>query len=96
MLLLVFSITTSLGFGENGITFLFLRAKFGWTLQNYTLFSSVVTGFSIFGVTFGIYFLHKRLSVTESVLMLMGLLSSLNGCLLQGLATNSYYIYVGK
>lgn len=86
----------SLMMGEQGLTYLFLREKFGWTLEKYTMYNSALSAVGIFGVFLSIYILHKLLSVTESVLILMGLINGLNGSLLQGLATKDVHIYIGK
>lgn len=82
--------------GDSAVTFLFLRSKFGWTLRKYTLFSSVHNVLWILGTVVGVYLLHKLLVVTESVLVLMGLLSMLNSVLLQGLAKDDWAIYACK
>lgn len=81
---------------EGGSLYLYLRLKFGWTLKQYTLFSSVRDLASIFGTVLGIYVLHKILKVNEIVLILMGLISCFNGALVLGLASTTMHIYFGK
>lgn len=80
---------------EGGSLYLYLRLKFEWTLKEYTLFTSVRDVASIGGTIFGVYMLHKKLKVDESILILMGLISCLDGTLVQGLASTSMHIYFG-
>lgn len=82
--------------GDGAVTFLFLRSKFDWSLTQYQLYSSVSNILWIVGTVLGTYFLHKFLQVTESVLVLMGILCMLNSMLLQGLATKNWHIYACK
>lgn len=90
------SIVMSLLGGDGGITFLYFRAKFGWTLTKFTLYSSGMSVVSFIGNILGTFFLHKYLAVTESVLIFMSLLTTLDGHLIQGLAKNDNHLYVGK
>ncbi|CAH0551578.1 unnamed protein product [Brassicogethes aeneus] len=79
--------------GDASITFLYLRDKMQWSLKQYTIFSSIGTVIFIVGTVFGIYILHTLLNITESVLVLCGFLSFMNGHLIQGLATKDWHIY---
>lgn len=82
--------------GDGSVVFLYLREKFQWTLEHYTLFNSAGNTVWILGTIFGIYFLHKLLNITESVLILVGFLSMCNGHLIAGFATQDWHIYMGK
>lgn len=82
--------------GESAVTFLFLRSKFDWSLTQFQLYSSASNVLWIVGTIVGTYVLHKFLHVTESVLVLMGILCMLNGMLMQGLATKTWHIYACK
>ncbi|KAK9877563.1 hypothetical protein WA026_018666 [Henosepilachna vigintioctopunctata] len=80
---------------EGGCIYLFLRLKFGWSLRKYTIFSSVKDVLYVVGTFLSIYGLHKILKVEESIVILMGLISCINGSLVQGLATTDTHIYFG-
>lgn len=82
--------------GDIAVTFLFLRSKFGWTLEKYTLFSSVSNLIWIACTMLGVYLLQHLLKVIDSVLVLMGFLSMLNGTLLQAVAKNDWPLYMCK
>lgn len=96
LLMTIFSIFSALAGGDGNIMFLYLREKFGWTLNIFTLYNSYMSVISLFSNILGTLLLHKLLGVTESVLILMGLISSLDGHLMQGLATKNWHIYAGK
>ncbi|XP_049818956.1 proton-coupled folate transporter isoform X2 [Aethina tumida] len=82
--------------GDGSVVFLYLREKFQWTLEHYTLFNSAGNTVWILGTIFGIYFLHKLLNITESVLILVGFLSMCNGHLIAGFATQDWHIYMAS
>lgn len=96
LLMVASSVVTVLTLGDSGVMFLYMRERFGWTLTKFTLYNSAMSVLSILGNIIGTFLLHKYLSVTESVLIMMGLLSAIDGHLLQGLATKDWHIYVGK
>lgn len=96
LLMTLFSIFAVLASGDGGITFLYLREKFGWTLTKFTLYNSAMSVISLLSTVIGTLVLHKYLAVTESVLILMGLISATDGHLMQGLATKNWHIYAGK
>ncbi|CAH1110894.1 unnamed protein product [Psylliodes chrysocephalus] len=75
-------------------TFLFLTSKFTWTLTEYTWYTSISSIFFMIGGIFGTLIIHKYLKTTESVAVLMGFMSEMNGFLVRGLATRSRDIYL--
>ncbi|VEN61032.1 unnamed protein product [Callosobruchus maculatus] len=77
----------------SGLTFQYLREKFGWTMTRYSVFISVESLVSMIGSFLNTYFLHTVLKVTESVLVLVGCVSLLNASLLMALATSNAVIY---
>ncbi|CAH1116536.1 unnamed protein product [Phaedon cochleariae] len=79
--------------GDGAVLILFLRGKLHWTLKQYTLYNSASNVAWILGTVIGTYFFEKLLKVTASVIILMGLLSVLNGALLLGWATTDYHVY---
>jgi PCFT/HCP family folate transporter-like MFS transporter 1/3 len=79
--------------GNSAVIFLFLREKFHWSLQTYTLFSAAGSVTSVFGTLIGLYFLHKLMKIPETVLILVAFISSLNGALVLGWAENNTSVY---
>lgn len=80
---------------DAGTLFLYLRSRFLWSLERYTIYSAAVGAYSILGTIFVVYVLHKVLEIPETVLILVGFLSVLDSSLMIGLATNSMHIYGG-
>lgn len=78
------------------LLFLFVRRKLQWSLQKYTFFTSATSVIWIFGTFLCVYILHKKLKVPESVLLLLGFLSFLNGSLLYAFASKDWHMYFGK
>ncbi|KAL3288491.1 hypothetical protein HHI36_002933 [Cryptolaemus montrouzieri] len=98
LILLCLTITSLFIFAvmsEGSCVYMFLRLKFGWTLRQYTFFTSVRDVLSILGTFIGIYGLHKVLKVDETIVILMGLISCMNGTLVLGLASTNAHIYFG-
>ncbi|CAH1110893.1 unnamed protein product [Psylliodes chrysocephalus] len=98
---IIFLITTMLtlfmlGLGSGSKTFLFLTSKFSWTLTEYTWYTGVSSIFFMIGGIFGTLIIHKYLKITESIVVLMGFMSEVNGFLIRGLATRSRDIYLCK
>ncbi|XP_066249962.1 probable peptidoglycan muropeptide transporter SLC46 [Euwallacea similis] len=79
--------------GRNSVNFLFLRAKFQWTLQKYTWFSSGASILWITSTMMVVYVLHHKLHVTESKLVLSGFVSLAIGAVIEGLARVDWLIY---
>ncbi|XP_074036640.1 probable peptidoglycan muropeptide transporter SLC46 isoform X2 [Leptinotarsa decemlineata] len=81
--------------GEGSLMFPYLREKLHWTLTMFNIYSSVSTVIGIFTILVVIGILHKWMKVRESILILIGTLSRLTGCVVDGLATESIHIYIG-
>ncbi|KAF2896623.1 hypothetical protein ILUMI_09551 [Ignelater luminosus] len=73
--------------------FLYVRAKFHWSLETYTTYSSINTVTTSLGSVIGIYFLHKLLKINEPFVILIGFISFIGGSILCGLATKEWHIY---
>lgn len=67
-----------------------------WSLEKYTFFSAATGVYTILATIFIVYVLHKFLNISESILILFGLISLLNSSLMTGVATNDTHIYAGK
>lgn len=94
--LILISIISAFIDREASMLYLFVRRKFQWSLRKYTLFTSCVSVISMLGTIFSTYVLNKKLKIPEATLMLIGLFALLNGSVLYGLASNDWYMYVGK
>lgn len=77
------------------VLFLYLRRAFSWSLERFTIFQAVSQAFWIIGTILLVHVLHKLLDIPETVTMLIGLLSLLDGYLMLGLAKKSWHVYAG-
>jgi len=81
-------------YGDIGVIFLYLRRKFHWTLEKYTLYSSINNATGIAGALIGVFLLHKVLHIREAIVILLGFISTFCCALFQGLGTRNWHIYV--
>lgn len=81
--------------GEGSIIFLYLREKFQWSLEKYTLYSAFHNIAWIIGTMFGVFILQKVLRIPETILIFVGFVSMFNGALMIGLANTDWSIYGG-
>ncbi|KAJ3648217.1 hypothetical protein Zmor_020037 [Zophobas morio] len=91
--ILMITLSTITVTGGGSVMFLFLREQFHWSLQKYTLFAAAGSVCQILGTISAVYVLHKVLKIPETVLILVALLSSLNGALMMGLAHSYWTVY---
>lgn len=96
LLLILALIFSSFITNESSMLFLFVRGKFQWSLRKYTLFTTCTSVIGMVGTVFSTYVLNKVLKIPETVLMLVGLLSMLDGSLLYALASTDWHMYAGK
>lgn len=81
---------------DSTVQFLYLRRAFSWSLEKYTIFQAISQALWVIGTIIAVHGLHKLLGVPETVLMVVGFLSILDGYLLYGLASKSWHIYAGE
>lgn len=81
---------------DAGTLFLYLRSRFLWPLEQFTIYSAIVGVYGIICTIFVVYVLHKMLNIPETILILVGLISILNSSLMIGLSSNSTHIYAGN
>ncbi|XP_044264004.1 tetracycline resistance protein, class C-like isoform X2 [Tribolium madens] len=79
--------------GDGALIFLFLREKFHWSLEQYTLFSAAHSLTWVLGTAVGIYLLHKLLKIPETIMIVIGFISMFIGAVVMGLAIYSWQIY---
>lgn len=86
---------TAFVWNDSSIMFLYVRERFNWSLEKYTLFSSIEMCIYICGTLLTVYVLHKIVHIPETVLLLIACISLLNGSLLFALARHDRIIYLG-
>lgn len=82
--------------GNGAVVYLYLREKFQWTLEKYTLYNALHSITWIFGTIIGVYVIHKLLKIPESIMILVGFISLLNGTIVIAIARRDLDIYLGK
>ncbi|XP_076269606.1 putative peptidoglycan muropeptide transporter SLC46 isoform X1 [Rhynchophorus ferrugineus] len=80
--------------GGGAMMFYFLRAKFHWTLIQFTWFSSATSILGIAGTFLVIYVLHTLLKIRESLIIFTGTIFSVASLILTGLANKDWHIYL--
>lgn len=80
---------------NNSVIFLYLRKRFAWSLEQFTVFKTTHLSLWIVGTMFVVGVLHKALRISETTLLLVGFMSMLNGALMFGLASSGWHIYAG-
>lgn len=81
--------------GESSVYYLFTREKFGWNLQQYTLFSSFSISLSIVGVL-SMAFIFKTLKARDALMSMISFAFACIKSLFTLFAVNIWYMYVGK
>lgn len=81
---------------DDGVIFLYVREKFHWSLKVFTFFSSINNVAWIIGSIIGAYVLNKLLHISETAVMLLGLVSCSSSAILLGLAITNWEVYTGK
>lgn len=81
---------------NNSVLFLYLRKRFAWSLEMFTVFKTIYLSLWIVGTMFVVGVMHKMMRISETVLLLVGFLSMLNGALMFGLASSGWHIYAGN
>ncbi|KRT79364.1 membrane transporter [Oryctes borbonicus] len=79
---------------DSSVFYLFLRFKFQWSLERYTLYKSLKDLFWIVGIYFGLAVLHRLLKIGETPLMLLGFSTYFVSELIQGFANANWQIYL--
>lgn len=81
--------------GDNFIQFIYLRKKLDWNLTKYTLYYGMTSFLWATGALTGTFLFHNKLKIKECNLALLGTLSIIGCFILQELAFNDLYIYLG-
>lgn len=80
---------------DGNITFMYLRGKFDWSVEKYTIYQGAKSLIGIFGTFIGVYMLHKLLNIPESTLIILCLTDLIIGYFMMAFATNDTQIYIG-
>lgn len=98
LLMIIFVVSTIAMFAsiaDASVIFMFLREKFHWDLEHYTLYSAVTSLLGIVGTFLGIALMHKLLKFSEMPLIILGLCSYFSSSIIQGFAVKDWHIYLG-
>lgn len=82
--------------GSVTLSYLFMREKFKWSINDYNFYSAMNVICQVFGNIFGTYVLNKMLSVSEILIAIIGYLSAMTEYIVTGLASYSWELYVGE
>lgn len=93
IILVANSFTTS---GVNTVFYLFTRHKFGWTLQDLTLYEAATMLLAIVGSAFGLAVLKKVLNFSDLMLGFISLVSVALDAIIKAFAIQSWQLYVAS
>lgn len=98
ILLLAFANTfvMFIGYGTYNLEYLYTRQKIRWAMTDYTLYSGLTILMSFVGGFVGIAILQKCIRVSDVVMVIIALLSSVADCSIKALAVLTWHMYFGK
>lgn len=98
ILLLAFANTfvMFIGYGTYNLEYLYTRQKIRWAMADYTLYSGLTILMSFVGGFVGIAILQKCIRVSDVVMVIIALLSSVADCSIKALAVLTWHMYFGK
>ncbi|KAF5308138.1 hypothetical protein FQR65_LT06317 [Abscondita terminalis] len=82
--------------GLGSVTYLYLRNRFAWSLEDCTYFTSVMTVIGILGGVLALIICYKVLKLTEVSILLLSFIVCTLSYIFQGLARNWLEIYIAK
>ena len=82
--------------GTNTVFYLFVREKFGWTLQDLTLYEAATMLMTVGGSVIGLIVLKKYLNFSDLSLSTLSLASLMIDALIKGFASQSWHLYVAS
>lgn len=85
-----------IGQADAPIYYLFLRLKFNWDMEKYTIFKAISSLLGIIIAIGGIALLHQKFKIREMPLVFVSGIVSMVAMILQGAAEDDRYIFVGK
>lgn len=82
--------------GNGTVNYLFVREKFGWALREWTIFDSINTVITVGGLFVGITVLKKFFKMSDMLLALLALVSSVIDSTFKAFATQPYQLYMSS
>ncbi|XP_071441290.1 probable peptidoglycan muropeptide transporter SLC46 [Hetaerina americana] len=79
--------------GESGLTFLYVREKFGWKIQEFTLYLSASIVLYLFGTVFGVVVLSNKLKIPDATLTATVYLMKVISSGIRAFATQPWMMY---
>lgn len=95
-LILILSFSLFISHGTRDVSYLFVRAKFQWTLKDATLYESASTFASIVGSFVGLAVLKKCFGLTDTSITAIAVFSALADSLIKLTAQNSTDMYIAS
>lgn len=88
----IFILTT---LSNGSVIFLYLREKFQWTLEMYTLYGALGNVSWIIGTIIGTLLLHKFFKIDEEIVIFLGFCSGFLNSIILGIARKNWQIFAG-
>lgn len=82
--------------GAVSLSYLFMRRKFGWTIDDYNQYVAANIIVQILGNVIGIYILSKKFGISETIIAVIAFGSSMTEYIIDGVATHTWIIYLGN
>lgn len=95
-LIIILMITHFTSNGSNTVFYLFTRQKFGWTLQDLTLYESATMLMTVAGSIVGLIVLKKFLKFSDLSLSILSLTSLIADALIKTVASQSWQLYMAS
>lgn len=93
IIIMLTHITTS---GNNTVFYLFTRQKFGWDLQDLTLYEAAAMLMTVFGSIIGLVVFKKRLNFSDLSLSTLSLASLAIDALIKTFAVKTWHLYLAS
>lgn len=94
-ILLVLSLSLLIVMGEAEVIFLYLREVFGWNMQLYTIYNSIIGLVQILGGILAVGLLRKVIRCKETTVIFLSFVFCIMGTILLSLAYENWQLYVG-
>ncbi|XP_012057927.1 PREDICTED: proton-coupled folate transporter-like [Atta cephalotes] len=80
--------------GSLSIGYLFVSARLGWTIQQYSVYNAVDIVIQVFGTIFGIKVMRKYAGFPETVIAIVSIISSFGSALVHAFTWLSWHMYL--
>ncbi|XP_017785339.1 PREDICTED: uncharacterized protein LOC108568644 [Nicrophorus vespilloides] len=79
---------------DGSLMYMYLIDKLQWSMESFTIFSSVHSIFFIVGSILGVYLLHKILKIAETSILLVSFVFMMVSQIIISFATDTWHIYL--